>query len=101
MIWRTIIFSAIGILLICLGYLIWRKEKITLIHEYHHTHVTEKNKKPYCALMGKGVVSIGAGIVLCAVIWELTDSEWGWLAFIAGGIFGAVLMITASVKYNR
>ena len=32
-------------LFLYLGYLLWKKEKIDIIHAYHHTKVKEKDKK--------------------------------------------------------
>ena len=44
----SIILGLVAISLIVLGYLIWKKEKISLLHEYHYDKVLEEDKKAFC-----------------------------------------------------
>lgn len=55
----SIIVAVIGIVFIILGYLIWKKEKITLLHSYHYEKVSSSDKEAFCKLSGQGVISIG------------------------------------------
>lgn len=58
MLFKLIILLLVGALFIWLGILIWKKEKISLIHFYHYTKVKAEDKNAYTALMGKGVFVI-------------------------------------------
>lgn len=48
-----IIMPGIGVILTILGLEIWKKERISLIHDYHYTKVAEKVNKPYTEKMVK------------------------------------------------
>ena len=95
-----VIFLLIGALMLVIGWLIWKKEKITLVHDYHYARVTEQNKKAFCALMGKGTMIIGAGCVLNGVINAATGSHWGLILFGAFFAVGVGLYIRAENQYN-
>ena len=41
----TIIICIIGIICTILGYLMWKKEKISILHSYYYDKVLEENKK--------------------------------------------------------
>ena len=100
MLLEFIVLSVIGIIFLIIGWLIWKREKINLIHNYHYENVAEADKKAYTALMGKGAVTIGIGIILTGIIYFITQTGWGWIAF--GGCFigGLGLMVYAGMKYN-
>lgn len=72
----AIIVGIIGIILVVLGYLLWRKERISILHEYHYDKVAEEDKKAFCMISGMGTASIGFFV-------------------------GLTLLIYAGVKYNR
>ncbi len=95
------ILLPVGILFVALGLLIWKKEKITLIHDYHWDRVKNEDKPAYTALIGKGVLIIGIGAILTGIIDAVTNTGWGWLAFIAGFVAGVVLFLRAQFGYNR
>ena len=84
-----------------MGYLIWKKEKITLLHDYHYDKVKEENKKDFCALSGKGLFIIGAGILITGIITAVKVSFLSYLPFILGLIIGLIMLISAGAKYNR
>ena len=47
MILGAIITGAVGILALVLGYLIWAKEKISLLHDYHYSKVKKEDKRAF------------------------------------------------------
>ena len=96
----VIIVALVGLLCVILGLLLWKKEMITLLHDYHYNKVSTENKKAFCALCGKGLSCIGAGLLITAVILALTESAWAFLAFAAGLAVGLTLLILAGKKYN-
>lgn len=62
-----ILLLAIGIVFLVIGWLIWKKEKITLIQSYHYNKVSDTNKRAYTALVGKGTLIIGTGIIVTGI----------------------------------
>ena len=97
----AIIVAVIGIVFITLGYLMWKKEKITLLHSYHYDKVSPSDKKVFCKISGWGVISIGIGLLVTAAIIGITDSALSFIAFALGFVVGLVLLIYAGAKYNR
>ena len=91
----------VGILFIVLGVIIWRKERIELFHEYHIKNVTSKDKKPFCALSGIGILVIGISLLITAVVLWLTDSALSFILFAIGSAVGLTMLIMAGVKYNK
>jgi len=101
MIVAAILLCLVVLVLMVLGWLIWKKEKISLLHDYHYEKVSQENKKAYCTLSGLGVFLVGSGILVSGVIVAFTDSAWGFLAFAVGFAAGIPLNITAQCRYNR
>ena len=87
-----IILSAVGLLFTIIGCLLWKKEKITLLHEYHYNKVSDDNKPAFCKLSGIGLLVIGLGLLLTAVLLGITDSAASFLVFAAGSIIGVYLL---------
>ena len=96
----VIIVTLVGALCIILGLLLWKKEMITLLHDYHYNKVSAQDKKAFCALSGKGLLCVGAGLLVTAIILALTESAWAFLAFATGLIVGITLLAIAGKKYN-
>ncbi len=95
-----ILIILLSILFLYIGFLLWKKERITLLHDYHRNRVAEENKKAFCKLSGLGVISIGTGLLITGFILLFTDSAWSFLAFAAGFIAGLALLMRAGNKYN-
>ncbi len=90
----------IGLLFLFLGWRIWKKEQITLIHSYHYTKVSEEDKKDYTEEMGKSIILIGIGSTLAGIIDFITNTAYGWLFFIIFFILGFIKIFKAQKKYN-
>ena len=97
----AIIVAVIGIVFVTLGYLMWKKGKITLLHSYHYDKVSPSDKRIFCKISGLGVIFIGIGLLVTAIIIGITDSALSYIAFALGFVVGLVLLIYAGVKYNR
>lgn len=97
---ELILLFMLGITFIYVGYLIWKKEKISLIHSYHYTKVKEQDKKLYTKMMGKGVLMIGIGMILTGIIDYITKTAYGWFAFAFFFILGFATIVEAQKKYN-
>ena len=63
-----------SVLFFYLGFLLWKKGKINIIHDYHYKKVKEEDKKAYTSIMGKAMIVIGIGIAISGIIGMLTDS---------------------------
>lgn len=94
----SIIIGLIGIIFVTLGYLIWKKEKIS--HDYHYDKVSPRDKKEFCILSGIGVLLIGVGLFITAIVIEITDSPWSFIVFAIGFVEGLIMLIYAGVRYN-
>ncbi len=97
----VLIIGGVGILITVLGWLIWKKEKINLMHDYHVNKVSAENKQAFCKLSGTGLVVIGVGLLISGIILGLTDSPFSFLCFAACLVIGLAMLITAGRKYNR
>ena len=97
----SIILGLVGIVLIAFGYLVWKKEKISLFHDYHYEKVSEEDKKVFCTISGIEVVLIGIGILTTAIIIGITDSFWSFIAFVVGFVVGLIMLIYAGIRYNH
>ena len=96
-----VIYGLLGLLFLALGWMIWKKEQIDLLHDYHRNHVSEEDKKRFCALCGMGVGVIGIGMLLTAVLFAVTGKLWSLFAFVGGFLVGIVMLIWTIGKYNR
>ncbi|MCU6762490.1 Domain of uncharacterised function (DUF3784) [uncultured Roseburia sp.] len=100
--WFELIFLFLcGILFFYLGWQIWKKEKINLIHDYHYKKVKDIDKKAYTGQIGKAMLVIGAGIILTGIVDFITSSLYGWCFFGICFSIGLVVMIHAQIKYNH
>ena len=97
----VVITGAIGILIAVLGWLLWKKEKIAILHAHHVDKVSADNKAAFCKLSGSGLIVIGAGLMITAVILGVTDSACSFICFAASFAVGMGYLIGAGVKYNR
>ena len=93
--------GVLALVFIYLGCLMWKKEKITLLHSYHYDKVSPSDKKVFCKISGWGVIFIGIGLLATAIIIGITDSALSFIAFSLGFVVGLALLIYAGAKYNR
>lgn len=89
-----------GVILLVLGWQIWKNEKITLIHSYHYKNVRDENKKAYTTEIGMAAIIIAIGIILTGIVDYTTQSVYGWYVFLFSFAVGVILIIHAQIKYN-
>lgn len=89
-----------GVILLVLGWQIWKNEKITLIHSYHYKNVRDENKKAHTTEIGMAAIIIAIGIILTGIVDYTTQSVYGWYVFLFSFAVGVILMIHAQIKYN-
>ena len=94
-----IIELAIGLLCIILGLLIWKKQKVSLLHDDHHKNVKEEDVPAYTRLVGIGLLLIGAGVCVTGLLNLIKSALW-WVSMAAGFVAGLILMSIGQKKYN-
>ncbi|MBQ9909942.1 MAG: DUF3784 domain-containing protein [Lachnospiraceae bacterium] len=97
----TAVTGCTGILLIVLGMLIYKKQMISLMHDYHVDKVSRENRAAFCRLSGLGLILTGIGAVIAAAFFAVTESAYSFLAFAAGLVPGIGILIAAGRKYNN
>ena len=100
MIVGILLTGGIGIALVVIGMLLWKKQAISLLHDYHYQNVAASDKQAFCTLSGIGVLIIGIGLVLSAVLLGITDSVLGFVPFAVGLAGGLSLLVCAGRRYN-
>lgn len=98
---ELLLMVLLGLLLLFLGWRIWKKEQITLIHSYHYKKVSEEDKKDYTEEIGKSIIFIGIGMILTGIIDFITNTAYGWLFFTIFFILGFIKILQAQKKYNN
>ncbi len=101
MIVGVIVTGAVGIVCAVLGLLLWKKEMINILHDYHVDKVREEDKKAFCTLSGIGLLAVGAGLIVTAVLLWCTEKASSFIVFALCFAAGLALMIAAGVRYNR
>ncbi len=97
----AIIVGVMGIVFIIFGYLLWKKERISLLHNYHYDKVSEEDKKAFCTMSGIGILFIGIGLLITGVLIGITNSPWSFIAFAIGFFTGFTILIYAGIRYNH
>ena len=99
MILGMIIELAAGTLCIVMGLLVWKKQKVSLIHDYHFENVKQEDLPAYTRLIGIGLIITGLGICVTGIL-ELFDSPLWWIPMLIGFIIGLMVLNRAQKKYN-
>ena len=90
---------AVGALCIVLGSVLWKKQKVSLVHEYHYKNVKKDDIPAYTRLLGIGLIVIGAGICVTGLFNWFKSSYW-WISMLIGFAGGLLVMNKAQKKYN-
>ncbi len=90
---------AVGSLCIILGLVIWKKQKVSLVHDYHYQNVKKEDLPAYSRLLGIGQILIGIGICVTGLLNWLKSSLW-WIPMLIGFIAGFIVLNKAQKKYN-
>ncbi len=99
MILGVVIDLSVGLLCVILGLLLWRKQKNTILHDYHYRHVKKEDIPAYTRQMGIGLILLGVGVCITGVLSLLASSLW-WIPLAAGFVLGIFTMHRAQMKFN-
>jgi hypothetical protein len=100
MLGEFIVCMAVGFLCIVLGLIIWKKQKISLIHDYHHENVKKEDVPAYTRLTGIGLIIVGTGCCITGIVNFAFKTLLGWIASILGLFIGMIPINKAQQKYN-
>jgi len=96
-----LIVLPVGLYFVFTRWRIWKKEQITLIHDYHYTGVAEKDKKSYTEKMGISCIIMGIGMILMMVVIKLTsNTAYCVICFGIFFVWALVMIFMAQKKYN-
>lgn len=93
-------YFAVGIVLIVLGVLTWKKQTVVFLHSYHYKNVKEEEIPEYTKQMGIGQIIIGAAFFLTALLRLFSMRTLSWVVFIAGLAAGVAFVLKAQSKHN-
>ena len=99
MIIGLIIDLAVGLFLVAFGVLIWKKQKVSLLHEYHYKNVKQQEQPAYARLIGIGLIIMGTGICITG-LFSMVESPLWWVPLFGGIAAGFIVMNKAQKKYN-
>ena len=99
MIFGVITELAVGAICIVLGILLWKKQRITILHDYHYKHVKKDDIPAYTRQMGIGLIIIDAGIIITGLL-DLVYSDLWWIPLLTGFVIGSVAIYRTQKKYN-
>ena len=97
---EIIAFPVIGLVLIVLGFLTWKKQTTAFLHSYHYKNVKEEDVPAYTKRMGVGQILIGAGFCLTGVLKLFTEGLLSWAGLIAGLAAGLPFIAKAQRENN-
>ena len=100
MLFGMIVLLGVGALCFVFGWLLWKRQKISLIHEWHTRNVKRADVPAYTKQIGLGLIAIGTGCVLTGTVALGLEEPLGWIALAIGFVVGFGLMIAAQKKYN-
>ena len=99
MIFGVLIEVAVSAACIVLGLLIWKKQKVSLLHDYHYRNVKREDIPAYTRQIGIGLITVGIGILISGLLDLVYSSLW-WIPILSGFLIGMCLMYQAQKKYN-
>lgn len=100
MIAEIVITVPVGFALMILGFLLWKKQKIRLMHDYHMKHVKPQDVRAYTRLWGTALMVFGACVCPIGIIDVVFHTWMGWLLFAAGLAVCLILGNRAQKTYN-
>lgn len=98
---EIISLSILGIGLIYIGYMIWKKQMIWVLHYYHRSKLKAEDKTMYCKFMGIGSIICGIGCIQYPYLKYFVSYYLSVVTFWIMIITGICCMIYSQFKYNK
>ncbi len=99
MVFGMLIEILTGAICVVFGLLIWKKRKVSLLHDYHYRNVKTEDIPAYAQQMGIGLIITGAGIIITGLL-DFVGSSFWWISLIAGFSLGSIVLYRTQKKYN-
>ena len=99
MIFGVLIEISASAICIILGFLIWKKRRISLLHDYHYRNVKTEDIPAYTKQIGMSLIIIGIGIFITALL-DLAYSSLWLISMFSGFAVGMALIIRTQKRYN-
>ncbi len=99
MILGAVIEFVVGAICIVMGVLLWKTQKVSILHDYHYQYVKKTDIPAYARQMGIGLIIIGVGIAITGLL-NLAYSYLWWVPLLAGFVVGLIVIFMAQKKYN-
>lgn len=100
MIIAMILMLAVGLLCLEFGFLLWKKQRISLIHDYQTQYVKEEDIPAYTKHMGIALCLMGAGILACGILILVFQSLLGMIPLCIVLPAGIFLLIRAQLRFG-
>ena len=95
-----ITYFILGLTLIALGVLTWKKRTTAFLHSYHYKNVKEEDLPLYTKRMGVAQIIFGAGFCLTAVLKLFIKGALSWLFLVLGLAAGLPFVFKAQKANN-
>ncbi len=93
------LLSMTGIAFVLLGILMWRKDKIELLHYYHYKNVSKEERQHYVKIVGKIYIFSGGSFILSAIAFLFW--KYGWIISVIGFIMFLIRMSHIRNRFNK
>lgn len=97
---EMLITLPVGVVLLALGLLLWRKQRIQLMIGHHCRRVKAQDIPAYTRLWGIALVVLGACACLIGVLDTALRPGSGWVLFAAGAVVCFLFGSKAQKAYN-
>lgn len=97
---QLLFLMPLGLGFVLMGLMIWKKEKLNMIHAYHYKNVAKEDVKAYTEKIGKSLLLLGFGMIISSLVdlWLKINISWLIMGiFFLGGLY---LMYITQKKYN-
>ncbi|BBH25156.1 hypothetical protein SG0102_00900 [Intestinibaculum porci] len=96
---KLILTIGLGAFIVYMGIMIAFKERIDLIHDYHHRYVEEENKPLFCRLVGSGMMIAGIGFAGMGLLSNALGKQ-GYMISLGLLFLGILIAAITIVKFN-
>ena len=93
----------LGLLIILLGVMIWKKQKVTLINGRSDIKMKEGDLKKYTESIGKAYIILGIATVIMLILMQVASGTFrfiGFITWILGFVISVAKIIRTQHKYK-
>lgn len=94
------VLLVVGILMVLLGLIVWKKQKLSLISGYNSRNVKEEDIKDYTEAMGKAYIMLGVTMLIMEIFELMNLSQYGIIIWIIGFCISLTKITRTQKKYG-